>query len=85
MRFADENTSGETLESRLAYFQSFTVAHPHLVAAKDALIAGISLRTVCLRIRRSSRRGTVVAELALGSNRGLTPLTGWQKTPGGGS
>jgi energy-coupling factor transporter ATP-binding protein EcfA2 len=41
MRFAAENTSGETLESRLAYFQSFTVAHPHLVAAKDALIAGI--------------------------------------------
>jgi energy-coupling factor transporter ATP-binding protein EcfA2 len=41
MRSAVENTSGETLESRLAYFQSFTVAHPHLVAAKDALIAGI--------------------------------------------
>ena len=41
MRSAAENTSGETLESRLAHFQSFTVAHPHLVAAKDALIAGI--------------------------------------------
>ena len=41
MRFAAENTTGGTLEGRLAYFQSFTVAHPHLVAAKDALIAGI--------------------------------------------
>ncbi len=41
MGFAAENTPGGTLEGRLAYFQSFTVAHPHLVAAKDALIAGI--------------------------------------------
>src|ERR1035441_9343881 len=41
MGFATENTPGGTLEGRLAYFQSFTVAHPHLVAAKDALIAGI--------------------------------------------